>query len=124
MLTHQFEISKERYEKFNIREKFLIDMASYRAEAGFYSATKEIIWQRNKDRDEWDKGDEISYDHFRRNLESAITAEYALYKVYKSLFGELSDEENKLTNEMVKELVDHALEVKGWKEQKKKEENK
>jgi hypothetical protein len=117
MLTHDFELTGKSYEELNIKERFIMDMISYRAEREFYSQAREVIWQRNKDKrlHEWDKNDEITYEDFGNCVEIAITAEHALLKVYKSIYGELTEETNKEMDKIAKNLADHRLKICGWK---------
>lgn len=115
MLSNLFDMDNDTYAKTNMKTRIASEIISAKANAKFSAKVTHILAKRY-----WDSGDEWSQDDLLRSramnadLEAAIHLETVLKRIYNSEYGTLTDEEEKIIDDIAELYANIPLKKFGW----------
>jgi len=114
MYGTDFRLNDENYDKLSLSHKVVAELVAEYAERKFASGVMDVLWKRNKDKDEWDVNDRCIHREFHKDLECSIHTYYVVERLYTSIFGEMSDDTAKSIEKMGADLAHEHLVRCGW----------
>ena len=102
-----------------LRDDMLYSILDNKSEAKFAHKVMDIIIKRNpKDiypwQDGYDVNERLTYLHMETEFKSSIHAEVEIMSLYKTIFGEMSEELEKEIDKSAEYIANHKLVSYGW----------